>query len=118
VTTQPAESTATLFERHIGNVMAHNVAGIMEDYNEESVILTPQGPVQGTAAIEALFRDFILPLLSPELIQKFNMVRQDVVGDAVYLLWSAEGTTPMAADTFVYRDGKIAYQSFAMAAWA
>ena len=89
----------------------------MEDYIEESVIFTPQGPAQGRAAIETLFRNVILPLLSAELMQKFNVMRQDIVGDTVYLLWSAEGTTPMAADTFVYRDGKIVYQSFAMAAW-
>ncbi len=89
----------------------------MDDYTEESVIFTPQGPVRGKTAIEALFRDAIFPLLSAELMQKFNVIRQDIVGDTVYLLWSAEGTTPMAADTFVYRDGKIVYQSFAMAAW-
>ena len=73
--------------------------------------------MQGRAAIEALFRDVIFPLVSEELMQKFTVLRQDVVGDGVYLLWSAEGPTPMAADSFVYRDGKIVSQSFVMAPW-
>ena len=115
--TESPESTATLFERHLNNVVSHNLEGVMEDYLEESVIFTQQGPAQGRAAIENLFRDVIMPLLSAEVMQKFNLIRHDVVGDAVYLYWSAEGTTPMASDTFIFRDGKIVYQSFAIADW-
>ena len=112
--TKQAESTATVFNHHLQAVMAHDLPAIMLDYVEESVILTPQGPVRGKAAIEASYTDFVLPLLTDEFLQNMKMLRQDIVGDVVYLVWQVDGIADLGVDVFVIRDGKIVSQAFAM----
>jgi ketosteroid isomerase-like protein len=114
VTTEQAASTETVFNHHLQSVMAHDLAAIMSDYTDDSVMLTPQGPLRGLAALEATFRDFVLPLISEEFVQNMKVLRQDIVNDVVYLLWEVPGIAHLGLDVFVIREGKIVSQSFAM----
>jgi hypothetical protein len=114
LTTEQAQSTEAVFNHHLQAVMAHDLAAILDDYTDASVMLTPQGPIRGLAALEATFRDFVLPLISDEFIQNMKVIRQDIVDDVVYLLWEVPGIAHLGLDVFVIRDGKIVSQSFAM----
>ena len=87
----------------------------MEDYTEDSVLITPDGALTGRAEIQPLFEQFfanILPPGSTDLELKQQIIRDDVA----YILWSASSGThniPLGTDTFVIRDGKIVTQTFA-----
>jgi ketosteroid isomerase-like protein len=118
MTTESKQSTDTVFARHLNGFMTKDQAALVADYADDAVIFTAQGPVQGKAAIEALFADVILPMANEDFMRNMKVVRQDIVGDAVYLLWAVEGMVSMGLDTFIIRDGKIVYQSFGMAPWA
>jgi ketosteroid isomerase-like protein len=111
---QQAEQVETVFARHVQAVMARDLQAMMADYSDDVVMFTPQGPVQGKAALEANVRDFVLPLLTDEFVQKLKIIRQDIVGEMVYLLWEVPGIAPMGVDVFVIKDGKIVSQGFAM----
>ena len=107
-------STEATFHRHI-QAFSEGVDAIMADYTPESVFFTPDGPLRGLEPIRAFFHAF-LTTSPPELLRAMSLVRLDVDGELAYVLWKAEPFIPLAADTFVVRDGKIVAQSFAMLA--
>ncbi len=94
--------------------MNKDLATIVADYADDAVMFTPQGPVQGKPAIEALFANVIFPMATEDFMRNMKLGRQDIVGDAVYLLWSVDGAIPMGVDTFFFKDGKIVAQGFGM----
>ena len=114
MTTKHTESTEAVFNHHLQAVMAHDLPAILDDYAEDGVIFTQQGPVRGKAAIEANYTDFVLPMLTEEFFQRMKILRQDIVGDTAYLVWQVEGIAELGVDVFVIRNGKIASQAFAM----
>ena len=114
MTTEQAGSPETVFNHHLQAVMAHDLPAIMQDYAEDAVILTPQGPVVGKAAIQESYTDFVLPMLTNEFFQNMKTLRQDIVGEIVYLVWEVAGVADLGVDIFVIRDGKIVSQAFAM----
>jgi hypothetical protein len=57
-----------------------------------------------------LFREFAKPGMS------FEMLRQDVDGDAAYIVWkgeTADNRFELCTDTFIVKDGRIETQTFA-----
>lgn len=106
-------STHDVLGHHLQSFGDGDLDGVMEDFTDDSILFTPDGPLKGLAAI----RDFFVGLLEefgkPEM--SFEMLRQSVEGDCAYLVWEAEtadNVYEIATDTFVVRDGKIKYQSF------
>jgi len=107
-------STETTLNHHL-NAFSEGIDSIMSDYTESSVLFTPDGPLVGTDPIRAFFDGF-LRNSPPELFRAFTLVRQDIQADVAYIMWKAEPFIPLATDTFVVRDGKIAVQTFAVLA--
>lgn len=105
-------STEATLAHHL-QAIGQGIEPIMSDYTEESVLFTPDGPIKGLAGISAFFANF-LESSPPELVQALTLLRQDVEGEAAYVLWQALPFIPFAADTFVIRQGKILMQSFVM----
>lgn len=107
-------STQATLAHHL-QAFTEGVDSILSDYTEDSVLFTPEGPVQGLQGIRSVFEGF-LASSPPELIQALRVTRQDVVGEVAYILWNAPPFIPSATDTFLIRDGKILVQSFAVLA--
>src|SRR3981081_4693248 len=65
-----------------------DVAGTMADYTAESRFFTRDGLLRGSESIRRffvkLFEEFAKPGMS------FEMLRQEVDGDAAYIVWKAE----------------------------
>jgi hypothetical protein len=99
--------------RHHLQAFSEGIDAIMLDFTPESVLFTPDGPLQGLEPIRAFFAGF-LHTSPPELLGAMTLLRQDVQGDVAYIVWKAEPYIPLASDTFVVRNGKIVAQSFAM----
>lgn len=90
----------------------------MKDYDENSVLITPDGKVnKGLKEISNTF-DYALSevfTLNVELY-KIQEVIQDEIVFLVYKVSNAatgEMLMPFAVDTFVIKDGKIRYQTVA-----
>lgn len=107
-------STEATLNHHL-QAFSEGVDAIIQDYTAESVLFTPDGPLQGLEPIRAFFDGF-LRTSPPELLRAMMLVRKDIQGDVAYVLWKAEPYIPLATDTFVVRDGKIVAQSFAVLA--
>jgi ketosteroid isomerase-like protein len=107
-------STEATLSHHL-QAFGEGIDAIMRDYTESSVLFTPDGPLAGLSAIREFFDGF-LRNSPPELLRAMTVVRQDIKGDVAYIIWKAEPFIPLATDTFVIRDGRIAAQSFAVLA--
>ena len=113
--TDIATQTDTVLDHHMRVYLAKDVAGIMEDYTEESVLIVnivPE-PIKGLAAIRAGFTQF-LGIFTPEMTSAFSVHQRIVSGDMAYIVWSAGAAIPFASDTFVVRAGKIVAQTAAV----
>ncbi len=109
-----AASTQEVLDHHLQTFGAGDLDGILEDYTDESTIITPDGVRRGRIEmsdfLSTLFAEFAKPGMS------FSMDQQVVEGEIAYIRWSAEtadNTYELGTDTFLIRDGKIVTQTFA-----
>lgn len=111
-----SKSVVEVLSHHMTCVARGDVAGIMEDYTDTSVLFSPDGIADGRATIERFFSALTSSMMPPGTL--FQPVRQDVRGDTAFLMWQADSPTMkfhMGAETLVIRDGKIVTHSFAAA---
>lgn len=109
-----ANSTADVLGHHLSCFERGDLDGIVEDYSHDAVLFTPDGVLNGPAAIRGLFVKMFAEFAKPGA--SFEMVRQDTAGEAAYIIWRAEtadNVYELGTDTFVIRDGQIVLQSFA-----
>jgi hypothetical protein len=104
-------STQAVLEHHL-EAFYVGIDALMDDFTDESVIITSAATYRGLAEIRAFFIALIegLPAGFDEAVK---ITRQEVAGEVAFLLWEAKPWFPFCADTFVVRNGKIAYQTFA-----
>jgi hypothetical protein len=104
-------STHAVLENHL-KAFGEGIEAILADYTNDSIVITPDATYRGLAEIRDFFTAFVEAL--PEgLWDAFTMKRQEVVGEVAYILWEANPWFPLGTDTFVVREGKIAFQTFA-----
>ena len=111
MTADTSQQTEATLAHHL-QAIGEGVDAIMTDYTEDSVLLTPNGPLRGLEAIAGFFTAMIAGL-PPGFMEAFSLDRQDVEGEIAYIVWSAGDLAPLGTDTFVIRDGKIMIQTFA-----
>ncbi len=84
----------------------------MQDFTDDSVLITHDATYHGLAEIRQFYAAFFKGL--PEgFWESFKMNRQEVVGDVAFILWEAKPWLLLATDTFVVRNGKFLFQTFA-----
>ena len=106
-------TTEEVMGHHMGAMAATDVDEIMADYADDAVLFSPDGTIEGKAAITEFFTGF-MTLLTPEFLANFVMGSQQVNGEYGYLTWSVTGAVPLGTDSFHVVDGKIKMQSFAV----
>ena len=104
-------STEGVIQNHL-RAAREGVDAVMEDYADESVLVTPQATYRGRNEIRQFFSGFFKELPAG-FFDAFKMNRQEVVGEYGYILWQSSPWVPLATDTFVIRDGRIRFQTFA-----
>ena len=112
MSTNTASQTEAVLGHHLESFGTKDVNAIMEDFAEDSVLVTPDASFEGLAAIRGFFEAF-MPGITPEILANFTMDRQVVHGELAYIVWNAGSSILLGTDTFVVRDGKIKYQTFA-----
>jgi ketosteroid isomerase-like protein len=97
---------------------ARDVDGMLATLADDAVVVIPQqAPIKGKDKIRGLLAAFVKDFSQPGA--KFGSSQLTADGPIAYLLWN--GDTPSAkysfgADTFLVRDGKIAYVTVAFVA--
>ena len=106
--------TRDVLTHHLDCFANGDLAGTMADYTDESRFFTPDGLLRGSEAIRRFFAKMFEEFAKPGM--SFEMIRQEVCGDAAYIVWKAETADnhfEVGSDTFIVQDGKIATQTFA-----
>lgn len=107
-------STQTVLDHHLEAFGEQDLETVMEDYTDDSVVITNLGTFRGLDGISGLFEDLFAEFSAPEA--SITIDQQVVEGDFGYIVWHAETSDnhyEFATDTFYIPDDAIAFQTFA-----
>jgi hypothetical protein len=106
--------TQAVLDHHWETFVSNDLEGVMEDYTEESVLITPDATYEG---LEEIRQNFINAFKAfPVQTSTLTLNQNKVVKDVGYILWEAdtpEMTLTYATDSFIIRNGKIIRQTYA-----
>lgn len=106
--------TKKVLDHHIQTFQQNDLEGVMADYIEESVLITPDRTFKGLAEIRENFVGAFGAL--PTSGTTMTLTKTVVSKDVAYMVWNAVTPTlefKYATDTFVILDGKIISQTYA-----
>ncbi|WP_175780639.1 nuclear transport factor 2 family protein [Burkholderia anthina] len=109
-TTRASEETTKVFDHHLG-AFAQGLDELMKDYDDSSVIVTPDKSYRGASEIRGFFKAF-LDSAKPAFWEAFKVTSKSTEGEVGYLVWEAKPFVSMATDTLYVKDGKILLQTF------
>ena len=99
-----------VFQHHAEVLIGGDLEGIVSDYSDDAVMITPAGVKRGKEGIRETFRAILADLPSAD----WEVPTQIFEGDLLFIEWSAisEKTRVQdGIDTFVFRDGLIRAQT-------
>jgi len=104
-------TTEAVLQNHL-RAAKIGVDAVMQDYTDQSVLITHDATYRGLAEIRRFFTA-LFEELPAGFFDTVTMQRQEIVGEVAYILWQREPVITQATDTFVVRNGKILVQTFA-----
>ncbi|MEE9252289.1 MAG: nuclear transport factor 2 family protein [Thermodesulfobacteriota bacterium] len=107
--------TENVLMHHLGSFGAGDIEGLLSDYTDDSIIITPDGVFRGLSKIKGLFEKFLSEIVP--VGSDFVLSKKIIEDDIAYIVWSAESVNykiPLGTDTFIVRDGKIVTQTVGM----
>ncbi|MGI9539950.1 MAG: nuclear transport factor 2 family protein [Miltoncostaeaceae bacterium] len=108
-------STQSVIEHHLAAFAEGDVDAMLEDYTEDSLLMTPEGNRKGLSELRAAFEGMLATLFEPGTYE-FTMDAMHIEGDLGFIAWSANcrsADVVLGTDTFIVRDDKITLQTFA-----
>jgi ketosteroid isomerase-like protein len=99
-----------VFQHHGEALMAEDLDGIVSDYADDAVFITPDGVLRGKDGVRQAFAKLIGDLPGA----KWELPTITFEGDVLFLEWQARSEKVEATDgidTFVFRDGLIRLQT-------
>jgi ketosteroid isomerase-like protein len=116
VHTSQEQKVLDVFNRHLAAFTSGNLDEVVNDFTEQSVVITPDGVFEGLDQIRGLYQG---------LLAEFGVInRGDSPGihidtlhvrhDTLFITWHAESKNHIfrfATDTFVFNGGKVVRQS-------
>lgn len=99
-----------VFQHHAEVLIAGDLEGIVADYSEDAVFITPAGVLHGKDGVREGFTKLLSDLPSAE----WDVPTQIFEDDVLFIEWNAESGNTKAddgIDTFVFRDGMIRVQT-------
>ncbi len=108
--------TGQVLSHHIQALGGGKLDELLDDYVEESVLVTPDATIKGLRGIRAAFEGFLSGLFKPGTYE-LTLDARRVEGEVAYIIWHAKCPSAdivFGTDTFIVRDGKIAVQTFAV----
>jgi ketosteroid isomerase-like protein len=105
-----ARTPQEVFQHHGEVLMAEDLDGIVSDYADDAVFITPEGVLRGKDGV----REGFIKLLGDLPGATWELPTQIYEGDVLLLEWKAESEHAKAddgIDTFVFADGLIRVQT-------
>jgi hypothetical protein len=105
-----ARSPQEVFQHHAEALGAEDLEGIVSDYSDDAIFITPDGILRGKDGVRAAFTK----LLSDVPGAAWELPTQLYDDDILLLEWKAESANTKVEDgidTFVFRDGMIRVQT-------
>jgi ketosteroid isomerase-like protein len=99
-----------VFQHHAEVLIGGDLEGIVSDYSDDAVFITPAGVLHGKDGVRQGFTKLLSDLPSAE----WDVPTQIFEGDVLFIEWNAESESTKAddgIDTFVFRDGLIRVQT-------
>jgi uncharacterized protein (TIGR02246 family) len=99
-----------VFQHHAEALIAGDLEGIVADYSDDAVFITPGGVLHGKDGVREGFTKLLSDLPSAE----WDVPTTIFEGDVLFIEWNAEAASTKAEDgidTFVFRDGMIRVQT-------
>lgn len=105
-----ARTPQEIFQHHAEVLIAGDLEGIVSDYADDAVFITPAGVLRGKDGV----REGFTKLLSDVPNAEWDVPTQIFEGDVLFIEWSAKAAGSRVEDgidTFVFRDGEIVVQT-------
>lgn len=105
---------ADVLANHLNSFQENDLDGVMSDYTEESILITPEGEYRGLNEIESFFTEMVRHF--PAGASRFEVSRTLIEDEISFIVWTADTPTLevlMATDSFIFREGRIFRQTFA-----
>lgn len=99
-----------VFAHHAEVLIAGDLEGIVADYADDAVFITPSGALHGKDGVRQGFTKLLSDLPNAE----WEVPTTIFEGDVLFIEWNAVSENTMAddgIDTFVFRDGLIRVQT-------
>ena len=99
-----------VFQHHAEVLIGGDIDGIVSDYSDDAVFITPNGTLRGKDGVREGFEQLLADLPSAE----WAVPTQIFEGDVLFIEWSADAASTRVEDgidTFVFRDGEIVVQT-------
>ena len=99
-----------VFQHHAEVLIAGDLDGIISDYSDDAVFITPAGVRRGKDGV----REGFVKLLEDVPSADWDVPTQIFEGDLLFIEWSADSEKTRVQDgidTFVFRDGLIRAQT-------
>ena len=99
-----------VFQHHAEVLGGEDMDGIVSDYSDDAVFITPDGALHGKDGVRQGFEKLLSDLPSAE----WDVPTQIFEGDVLFIEWNAKSAQTRAEDgidTFVFRDGLIRAQT-------
>jgi ketosteroid isomerase-like protein len=99
-----------VFQHHAEVLIAGDIDGIVSDYSDDAVFITPDGTRHGKDGVREGFEKLLGDLPNAE----WAVPTQIFEGDVLFIEWNATSESTKAEDgidTFVFRDGLIRAQT-------
>jgi ketosteroid isomerase-like protein len=105
-----ARTPQEIFAHHGETLMAEDLEGVVSDYADDAVFMTPAGVLHGKDGV----REGFIKLMSDVPGASWELPTVLFEGDILLLEWKAESEKVKVEDgidTFVFRDGLIRVQT-------
>src|SRR3954467_11067990 len=105
-----SRSPQDVFQHHAEGLIAGDLEGIVADYADDAVFISPAGVLRGKDGIREAFTKLLADVPNAE----WQGPTQVFEGDILFIEWSARSEKTFVEDgidTFVFRDGEIAVQT-------
>ena len=105
-----ARTPQEIFEHHATVLIAGDIEGIVSDYADDALIITPRGVLRGKDGVREAFTSLLGELPDADLGRAHPGLR----GRLLFIEWSAvseKSRVRDGVDTFVFRDGLIRVQT-------
>jgi ketosteroid isomerase-like protein len=105
-----ARTPQEVFQHHAEVLIAGDLEGIVSDYSDDAVFITPAGVKRGKDGVREGFTQLLKDVPDAE----WDVPTQIFEGDALFIEWTAKAASTHVedgVDTFIFRDGEIVLQT-------